>query len=252
MHIAREQAVGPAASSRRAWLGRAWPGRKLFARLGVAAFVLAVLAAIAHLLWTMSGSGKWVLSRDDGHVTLWTLKSPGSPLVQVKSRVRVKTRLAGPMRLMEDMSCADAGCYDEAILERLATHPGRYAAYIRFKFDVPGVHTQDYVLLQQRAQDPASRQVTIDMIAAPDRIPRDDCCIRITHLHTRWWLTPVRGGHVDIEYTQDTDSGGLPYPIANLLLIEGTFQVMRDMQALMEKPRYRIESFRDIQELPEQ
>ncbi len=214
--------------------------------------VLALALPIAHVAWNSSGSGQWTLSKDDGQVKLWTLKTPGSSLVQVKAAVRVKSRLAGLMRLMEDMSCADAGCYDEAIVERLATPPGQYAAYIRFKFDVPGIHTQDYVLLQQRVQDADTRKVTIDMIAAPSRVARDACCVRITHLHTHWTLTPTPDGHVDIEYSQDTDSGGLPYPIANLLLIEGTYQVMRGMQDLMEQPRYRIGSFRDIRELPAQ
>lgn len=229
---------------------RRFAPRRVLKFATICATSLAVFCVIAHFAWKMSGSNAWELSKDDGNVKLWTLKTPGSTLVLVKSEVRVKAGLSGMMMLLEGMSCADAGCYEEKIIERLKTQPGHYAAYIRFKFDVPGVHTQDYVLFQQRFQDAETRQVRVAMIGTPTKIPRDECCVRINHLHTTWRLTPKPGGYVDIEYVQDTDSGGLPYPVANLALIEGTFQIMKDMQSLMDKPRYRIDSFRDIQELP--
>ncbi len=229
---------------------RRFTPRRILKFAGYALIALAAVGLIAHFAWRLSGSNEWQLSKDEGGVKLWTLKKPGSNLVLVKSTVRVKASLSGMVRLLEGMSCADAGCYDEKIIERQQTPPGHYAAYTRFKFDVPGVHTQEYVLFQQRFQDPETRQIRVDLIAAPSRTPRDPCCVRITHLHNTWRLTPQPGGFVDIEFTQDTDTGGLPYPLANLALTEGTFQVMKDMQSLMDKPRYRIDSFNDIQELP--
>ncbi|MBX3711500.1 MAG: hypothetical protein KF800_06035 [Lysobacter sp.] len=224
-------------------------GRKLLKFLKYATISLVVVLLISHFAWKMSGSNEWKLAKDEGGVKLWTLKTPGSPLVKVKSTVRLKTTLSGFVKLLEGMSCDDAGCYEERIVERLQTPPGAYAAFVRFKFDVPGVHTQEYVLFQQRFQDPVTKEVRVDLIAAPDKIPRDECCVRITHLHNTWHLTPQPGGFVDVVFTQDTDTGGLPYPLANLGLIEGTAQIMKDMQALMDKPRYRVDSFNDIQEL---
>jgi hypothetical protein len=223
---------------------------KIWKYLKYAAIGTALVLLIAHFAWKMSGSNEWELAKDEAGVKLWTLKTPGSSLVQVKSTVRVKSTMAGMLKLLEEMeSCVDAQCYDAKIIERLPTPPGQYAAYVRFKFDVPGVHTQEYVLFQQRFQDPTTKQVKVDLLAAPAMLPRDECCVRITYLHNTWLLTPRDTGEIDIQFTQDTDTGGLPYPLANLGLIEGTFDVMKGMQDLMNKPRYRVDSFADIKEL---
>lgn len=225
-------------------------GRKLFKYLKYAAIGLLAAMLIAHFAWNRSGSGQWELAKDDGGVKLWTLKTPGSNLVQVKSTVRIKSTVSGMLVLLEDLdSCVDAECFDAKMIERLDTPPGHYAAYVRFKFAVPGVHTQEYVLFQQRFQDPQTKQVKVTLMAAPARIPRDECCVRITHLYNTWLLTPRANGELDIEFTQDTDTGGLPYPVANLGLIEGTFQVMQDMQDMMNKPRYRVATYADVKEL---
>lgn len=226
--------------------------RRLLKFAAYGAISLAILFAIADLVWKMSGSNEWELSKDEAGVKLWTLKTPGSRLVKVKSTVQLKSTLSGMSKLLEDLdSCVDAECFDAKMIERLETPPGQYSAFVRFKYDVPGVHVQEYVLYQQRFQDPETKQIKVDLIAAPDRIPRDECCVRITHLHNTWLLTPRKDGHVDVVFTQDTDAGGLPYPLANIGLIEGTFEVMKGMQALMDKPRYRVDSYEDIQELPQ-
>lgn len=223
---------------------------KILKYLKYAAIVTVVVLLISHFAWKMSGSNQWELTKDEGGVKLWTLKTPGSTLVQVKSTVKVKSTMAGMLKLLEDMeSCVDAGCYDPVTIQRLDVPAGQYSAYVRFKFDVPGVHTQEYVMFQHRIQDPTTKQVKIDLIAAPAKLPRDECCVRITHLHNTWQLTPRDNGEIDIQFTQDTNTGGLPYPVANLGLTEGTFEIMKGMQDLMNKPRYRVDSYADIKEL---
>lgn len=225
-------------------------GRRWFKFLKYGAAALVVLLLLAHVAWTMSGSGQWELVRREAGVKLWTLKMPGSSLVQVKSTVRIKSTVSGMLKLLEDLdSCVDAQCFDSRMIERLQTPPGQYAAFVRFKFAIPGVRTQEYVLFQQRFQDPKTKQAKVTLMAAPNRIPRDRCCVRITHLYNTWLLTPRDNGDLDVEFSQDTNVGGLPYPFANLALTQGTFMVMKDMQSLMNKPRYRVDTYADVQEL---
>ena len=63
--------------------------------------------------------------------------------------------------------------------------------------------------------------------------------MRVTHLHNNWKLTPLKNNELNIVFTQDTDIGGAPYPLVNVALQEGMFMVMRDMEKLLSKERYK-------------
>jgi hypothetical protein len=215
-----------------------------------AALALAVLLALTHVLWNRAGSNEWEPAMDKEGVKVWTLKAPGTGLIKVKAKTRIQSSLGGVVKLLEDLdSCADAKCYDGKVIEPIATVPGQYAAYIRFKFDIPGLATRDYVLFQEHKQDPATKGLEINIIAAPNRIPRDACCVRLTHLHNNWKLTPLPNGELDIEFTQDTDIGGLPYFLANLALKYGTFEILHGMQDLMNMEKYRNARLPSVMEL---
>jgi hypothetical protein len=218
--------------------------------LRYAGLALAAILLMAHFAWGASGSNQWELVKDQNGVKVWTLKTPGANLVRVKATVRVDSKLAGMVKLLEDLeSCVDAYCYDTKRLAQIPSLPGHAATYVRFKFDIPGLKTREYVLFAEHYQDPASKKLEINIMAAPDKMPRDTCCVRVTHLHNNWKLTPLPNGQLDIEFTQDTDLGGLPYFFTNIALTEGTYEIMQDMQKLMNKERYRTAQVDDIREL---
>jgi len=224
--------------------------KKIFKYVLWAVLILAILLCIAHFVWNASGSNQWELVMDGDGVKVWTVKTPGSNLVQVKATVRVKSKLAGMVKLLEDLdSCVDAYCYDAQEIRRVNSLPGHSATYVQYKFDLPGLKTRQYVLFAEHVQDPDSKKLEINVIAAPNFIPRDECCVRVTHLHNNWKLTPLKNDELDIEFTQDTDLGGVPYFLANIALKEGMYKVLRDMQDLMNKDRYRNAHVDYIEEL---
>ena len=227
--------------------------RKILRFLKYAVLALAVILVIAHFVWVNSGSNQWELIEDREGVKVWTLKAPGEGLLRVRSSVIVKSKLAGMVKLLEDLdSCVDANCYDAKEITRIESVPGRSGTYVQFKFDIPGLKIRQYVLFAEHYQDPVSKKLEINIIAAPNHIPRDPCCVRITHLHNTWKLTPYKNGELGVELTQDTDIGGWPYFAANAALKFGMFKVMHDMQALMDKDRYKNAKVDYIQELPAQ
>ena len=228
------------------------PGRKFLQRVGYGALGLGAALFVGHLVWTGSGSNQWELAADKDGVKVWTLKSPGTARLRVKAHAVIKSSLGGMVKLLEDLdSCADAYCYDTKLIRNVESVPGQNARYVRFKFDVPipGFATRDYVLFSEHVQDPKSKKLELNIMAAPDALPRDACCIRVTHLHNNWKLTPLATKELDIEFTQDTDLGGMHYVLANIALKEGMYKVMREMQDFMNKPRYRNARVDSIQEL---
>lgn len=226
--------------------------QKILKGVGYAALALAAVLFVAHLLWRASGSNEWELAREENGVKVWTMKSPGSTVLRVKSEVRINSNLGGMVKLLEDLdSCADSYCYDTLELRRIPSLPGHYGKYVRFKFDIPipGFKTREYVLFAEHVQDPNTKQIEINIMASPDMMPRDECCIRVTHLHNNWKLTPLPNNQLDIEFTQDTDLGGMQYVLANIALKEGMFKVLNDMQDFMNKDRYKNAKVDYIEEL---
>ncbi|MBL8264332.1 MAG: hypothetical protein JNM58_18110 [Xanthomonadaceae bacterium] len=218
------------------------PGRlrRFLKFLGYASLGLGVLAIVAHLVWVRSGSGEWELVREKNGVKVWTLKSPGNALLLVKGSVRAKSRVSSMVYLIQDApsGCKDSFCYDAEVFDRAPTPPGSYSAFMKFKFDIPGMKTRQYVLLHEYEQDPVSKAVSMDLYAAPNKLPRDPCCLRVPYLHNTWVFTPRGNGELEIELTQDTDDGGIPYPLANVFMVENTYMVMEMLPALMQEKRY--------------
>lgn len=234
------------------WQERPWKSRlpkRLLESLMAITLALTTLLLVSHLAWNRSGSNQWELAMDEDGIKVWTLKAPGSSLVKVKAQTRIKSQLAGMVKLLEDLdSCVDAECYDAKVLQTIETPPGRYAAYVRFKYDIPGFPTQDFVLLQEHVQDPRDKRLEINLLAAPSRIPADECCARVTHLHNNWKLKPLDNGELDVEFMQDTDMVGMPYFLVNFALRAGTFEVLKQLPSLMDMEKYRTAKAAGIHE----
>lgn len=214
--------------------------KKLLKFLAYAALGFSALALVAHLLWVRSGSGEWQLVREENGVKVWTLKSPGSALLLVKGRVRAKSRVASMVYLIQDArnGCSDSFCYDADVFDRAPTPPGRYSAFMKFKYEIPGMKTRQYILLHEYEQDPVTKAVAMNLYAAPNKLPRDPCCVRVPYLHNTWTFTPRGNGELDIELTQDTDDGGIPYPLANVFMVEITYMYLSTLPGLMKESRY--------------
>jgi hypothetical protein len=228
------------------------PKRRIARKLGYGLLGLGLVLVVAHFVWVGSGANQWVLDREEDGIKLWTLKSPGTGLIQVKAEVTMKSKLAGMVKMLEELDdSADAFTYDVSVLREIESTPGNRAIYSRFKFDfkVPGVAPRDYVLFSERFQDLDTKKLEINLMAAPDMAPRDPCCVRVTHLHNNWKLTPLQNGELNVVFTQDTDDGGIPYVFQNILLKEGTVMILQQMRELMKQDKYMQAQVASISEL---
>lgn len=228
------------------------PKRKIVRILAYGSVGLGLLLLLSHFVWVASGSNQWVLDRDADGIKLWTMKSPGSGLIQVKAEVTMTTKLAGMVKLLEELDeSADAFTRDAKVIREIESTPGHRAMYSRFilDFPVPGVAPRDYILFSERFQDPGTKKLEINLMAAPDMMPRDPCCVRVTHLHNNWKLTPLKNGDLNVVFTQDTDDGGIPYVFQNILLKEGTIMILDHMRGLMKQDKYQNAQVASIQEL---
>jgi hypothetical protein len=229
------------------------PKRKIVRAIAYGFLGIGLIALLSHFVWVASGSNQWELDRETDGIKLWTLKSPGSGLLQVKGEARINSRLSSMAMVLEEFDDSAEGVfyYDGIKIREVESMPGNKASYARFKFDfpVPGIAPREYILLSERFQDPKTKKYELNLMAAPNMLPRDPCCVRVTHLHNNWKLTPLKNGELHIEFTQDTDDGGLPYLVQNLFLKEGTVMMLQHMRQLMKQDKYAKAQIASIQEL---
>src|SRR5438552_445691 len=123
--------------------------RKLLLR-GTLAFV--VIAILAQLSYTYSGSNQWINLGERNGVTVYSLKSPGSNLKQFKATWKVHSRLSKFVMFADD-SITDLGIgyYDIKELEK----PNEKIIFTAWKMKMPSpFKPRQFVVKTEFAQDP--------------------------------------------------------------------------------------------------
>lgn len=212
-------------------------GRKL-----LIAFVVLVVALYA---WSLAveagGSGKWELAIDDGGVKVFTLKEPGNPLLKVRAQTTVKSNLSGIAHLIVDpASCDEGDCYDSKLIERVPTESG-WSSYNTFKFDFPPpLQTREYVVRLDLTQDTQSKAISAKITGAPDKLPANDCCLRVPFIENIWQINPKANGELDVTLTMDFNAGGnMPAWLANLGATYGTHEFFMTLQGILDKDKFQ-------------
>lgn len=219
-----------------------------FAKFAVrAGIALVVVYFVAGLVWRFSGSNQWEFKEEKNGVKVYTLKAPGLDSHQVKGIVRLRSTLAGLVKFMQDPSvCDEVGCYESRMFER----EDDQVQYYTFRYDVPLVFkTREFVVKAQFHQDPRTKIVTLQFDAAPEKLPPNKCCFRITDMNNVWRFKPLGDGMVEIEYVMNMNEGGyIPY----ILLNTGGPQVMTgllpELEKMVGKEKYQSAKFDFITE----
>jgi hypothetical protein len=193
---------------------------------------LIVAGVAAHFVWKYSGSGQWEPLQESQGIKLYTLKAPGTTLNQIKGVVRVRATLTDAMSLAQDPDVCDwALCYEAKMFERV----NERLQYYSFRWDYPlNFKPREFVVKQQFSRLPGTNALYQEVIAAPDKLPPNDCCFRVRKMHNTWTFTPVGNGVLEIEYVINTDDG-LPYVLANLGGPQFLHSIMGKMQAILDQ-----------------
>jgi hypothetical protein len=196
-----------------------------------------VLVAVANFVWLRSGSTEWKFVEERNGIKLWTQKTPGNPLLKGRAKFRVSSNLGGIVKIVYDLNVHKANNMMKVTFMESEKSPGYYSVFNTFTQDMPfPFKKREFVLLSQHFQNPETKAIELNAMAAPNKIPPSDCCVRLVHLHNRYTLTPVGNNDVDIEFFWDIDLGGaFPYLLANAALPDTLYKAMDDFRNLIAK-----------------
>jgi len=219
-----------AAAKPRTWVRRLV---KIVAYVSVALVALYVVASAA---WRYSGSNNWEFTEERNGVKVYTLKSPGSDLTQVKGIAQVRSTLGGLMKLLlEPDTGDDHGFHEMRTIERVDDQLG----YMSIRFDLPfPFQTREFVVRSQIHQNPRTKEVLAVFAAAPDKAPPSNCCFRVTEMNNTWRLTPLENGQVEVELVQNAHLGGfVPDLLLNRLRPKVLVEMLSTLQDTLNKKK---------------
>jgi len=135
-----------------------------------------------------------------------------------------------------------------SVIERIET-PEVYVAYLAFTQKMPPpFKPKEMVVLLNYAQDKQTKAVTINVQAAPTRIPPTPGASRVTHLNNIFRLTPLPSGEVEWEIDGDVDMG-IFYPIANLAMPQYLFKDLGRLKNVVLTEKYQKARLISVREL---
>ena len=212
--------------------------RRLLRVLWLGTISLVVLCVGARLIWRFSGSNQWEFVGEKNGVKVYSLKQPGTDLLQVKGVFRIHASLGALVKMNQDPDlCNQMGCIDAHLLER-EDDEVQYA-YFRTDFPFP-YRPREFVVRTQTFQNPQNKEVLMEVSAAPDKIPPDSCCFRVTEMNNTIRFTPVGNGEVDLEYVQHMNEGGfLPDLLLNTERADLMFDTLPELQHYVDQEKYQ-------------
>lgn len=199
------------------------------------------IALVAHLGWKYSGDGKPHLFVDEDGIKVYKIKNSGSTRYTVMATRRVDTTLDKAVSAMTDGSlenCAawNPNCYVSRVVE---PWDAKTMSYVQLWTQRMGtmLKPREYLLRVTASQDPQTKTATVQFKAEPDKLPPDDCCMRLSHMQSRWRLTPTADGKVDVELLLDIDPG-VPYLLFNKQVPNSVHRTFEKLPRLYNLPRF--------------
>jgi hypothetical protein len=211
-------------------------------------YLIVILSSI-HFLWKSSGSGQWKLRTDSKGMKLYTLKVPGEAWLKIRIVGRLRARLASILTLMRNPDAAeDVGMFDSYYLD--GADPKLVYYTFKQKLFPPFKH-REFVVKSEFSQDPISKEMRFNFVAAPDKLPVNKRCHRITKMHNKWRYTPLASGDVEYEFIYDAvDPGGyFPYALANWLIPSMLPMAFAKMPKILSKEKYLNATVDYVQEV---
>ena len=204
-----------------------------------------IVAAVAmQLIYTYSGSNQWESLGEKNGVTVHSMKSPGTNLKKFKATWKMHSTLSKFVMFSDSKIDLGNGFYDVRDIEQ----PSEKILWNTWKLGLPApFKPRQFVVKNEFSQDPGTKELLYTVTSTPDKIPPDDCCVRVAVMNNVWRLTPRQNGEIDVEWYVDMDLG-VPYLMANAAGIQGMYDFAPKLQGYLDRDQFKNAKYDWIQE----
>jgi len=211
--------------------------------------LLTSLCLIFSVTFINAQDSDWQLKREKDNLKVYTRNIGETGIKELKLTTRMKTSLSSIIALFNDVPANTEWVYSskEAKITETITP---YHVYYYSVSDFPWpLNDRDLIVDSIINQDPDTKVVTSASVAA-DKYPVQKGLVRVTVFESKWILTPLPDGMVDIVYMVKTDPGGnIPIFLTNMFIDKGPIATMKKMRDILSEPKYRDAKVDFIEEL---
>ena len=106
--------------------------------------------------------------------------------------------------------------------------------------DIPWpASNRDFIVRLKVTQDERTKAVTVEGENKPALLPENKNIVRIRQSYSKWLITPLQNGHVQIEYLLQVDPGGtVPAWLINMFATTGPFESFQKLRMQVKKTSY--------------
>ena len=214
-----------------------------------AVLTLIAVAVVAHFAWKYSGSNQWRKAGERRGVIVYAMKSPGSSVEKFKAVWKIHSRLPRFVMWASDLktdTMKKEGLYGLRIIDR----PSDLVHFVTWKQPFGRfLRPREFVTRNEYSQDPNTKALFYTVKAAPQKIPADDCCVRIEAMDNSWTLTPLKNGEIEMQWYVNMDVGGaIPYAAQNMMGPQVMLGFAPKVEGFMEAAKYQNARYDWIQE----
>jgi len=220
-------------------------------RVGIGVLCFFGTLSILNWFWVSSGSNEWKLFKDAKGIQVYTLKAPGSSLVRMKAIMTLHGYTLSQLvaAMIDDnnvQNCKDwiPGCVGMHQIERFdpATMSDSWMAEMGMPWPMK---TREFLYKSHLTQNKETKEVFIELIAAPGKVPTRKGYIRLDRIHNSWRYTPQPNGDILVENRQYVGFNGMmPDFLISMGMPPSVFVFLAEkLPGLLNKEQYRKAKF---------
>jgi hypothetical protein len=197
-----------------------------------------VMACILITSWNIQDND-WALRRESDGIKVYTRKSPGATVKEVRVTGVFTNSLSSIVSLLQDKESHPSWIYHCKSAKELK-HVHNLEQYCYQEIELPWpCEDRDMVTNYKIQQDSSTKAITIYVTGVPDYIPEVPGLVRIRKVSAKWMIRPRPDKKVDVEYVVNVDPGGnIPAWLINMGVTEGPYDSLIKMKAKLQEKKY--------------
>jgi len=181
----------------------------------------------------------WILKMDKEGIKVYTKNLDNSPYKAVKTVCTVDATLSRLTAVLMDIKGSKDWVYATKTCT-LLNQPSPTELFYYSEVDIPWpVNNRDFIVRLKVTQDENNKAVTIEGENKPTYLPANTDIVRIPQSYSKWLITPMQNGKVQIEYVLQVNPGGtVPAWLINMFATRGPFESFQNLRKQVKKPDY--------------
>jgi hypothetical protein len=188
------------------------------------------------------------LAIDRNGVKVWTYQTVGNPAFNYRATTVLESNITGVVAAIMDTSYLNKWVPYLRKIDTLENTNAAGAFVLRMELDFPFPLQDREVVVSGSMKQAADGTVTMINKAVTDpRAPIQSRLLRVEHYEGSWLIRPISKTRTEVTTTGYADPAGfLPLPIVNMFVQQQPYQMLRNMQTIVQSARYQNAKLKSV------